>query len=308
MPTPASLHTDAALTNLSVLLGTGSFAAAAGAPVFPVTKQSDKYYEYGREHVSDDVVQARAPGAPAPELDWKVTTATYTTKRYDIAHLIPSESGANADPAVDPRRATTRILRNRVFLAWEKRFKTLATTAGNFGSTVAAPVTWATGTADPEKDVDDAKEGVEKLSGYTPNTIVIQPVHARTLKRNTKVRDLVRYTDPTLLVNGDLPPVLWGLRVVIPGAIENTANPGQTASLARVWNVTTVALLYVDPNPSLEAATWALTFRWSGYGVAGQRVAAFNLPERDGEKIEYGLFQDEKLVSKECGALITGVS
>lgn len=309
MPDPKTLHQDQNLTNFALVLGTGSFGAAAAMPVISVVHETDKYAIYGREHVSDDAQGLRAAGTSVAMLTYATTQGVYTAHEYSWGAIVPDRNRDNADVALDPFMAVTRILRNRVFLAWEKRAKTLLTTSGNFGTATAATGTgWAdTTTGDPEKDVDTAREAVESTAGYTPNMIVIPPAKARAAKRHPKIRDIIKYTDPSLLVNGDLPPILWNLRVVIPGAIENTANPGQTAAIARVWNGTTVAVLYTDPNPSLEGATWGATFRVRTYGTNGQRVKNYRREDLDGNVVEYGTLQDERVISTACGALITGV-
>ena len=59
----------------------------------------------------------------------------------------------------------------------------------------------------------------------------------------------------SLLIDGEIPDTVFGLRVVIPGAIQNSANPGLAFSSARVWNTDTVYLLHVNPAISADGET-----------------------------------------------------
>lgn len=308
MPNVRNLHTDAALTNFAVRRPQGSMAALQIAPILQVKKMSDVYYRYGNEHITDDVIQSRAPGGVASEFDFKVSTSPYVCREYPVRRLVPDQERDNADAAIDVFEWTTAIAQGKVMLAWEKRMKTLATTAGNFGTVVTAANPWSDITnGDPEKDIDDAKEGVRVKAGLEPNIIVIPPHMALELKRHPKIVELIKYTQQDRLVNGDLPPRLFNLTVVIPGATQNTANIGQTESISRVWNNDSVQVLYVDGSTTTQSNTWARTFRWSMFGVAGQRVKRYRNEDRDGTFIEYGLHQTEHLVNSGAGSLITGI-
>jgi hypothetical protein len=56
-----------------------------------------------------------------------------------------------------------------------------------------------------------------------------------------------------------LPSVLWGMRVLVPGAIKNTAHEGQTASYSDIWSEN-VTLAYVSSAPAMETPSVAYTF------------------------------------------------
>lgn len=307
---PKSLHIDMALSNYAVKLGQGSMAGSRVFPILPVGKESDQYYIFGDEHVADDVLQPAAAGTPAGDVEWSRTTGQYIAREYKVRHLIPQRTIDNADPAANPQTRTTEVLRGKVMLAYERRVATAALAAASYTATTqkaAASGTWSTGTV-IEADIDNARERVSMNCGFEPNTIVFSPGDAKLVKRNTTIRDLIRYTDPSLLVNGDLPPRIFNLDVVIPGARNNSANPGQTASYARAWGSGTVLVCYVDPNPSTEAVTLGLTFRVSGYGVQGERVRRWYDNDKDGWYIEYGMLQDERVVSYNAGFLVYNVA
>ena len=302
---PKQLHIDAALTNYAVKMGQGAMAAPRIFPILPVTKESDRYYVFGDEHISDDVLMPAAAGTPAGNVEWSKTSGFYSANEYKLKHLIPQRTIDNADPAANPQTRTTEVLRGKVMLAYERRVAALALDQNQYDAANknAQGAAWSSGTS-IEADIDKAREAVLMSCGYEANTIVIPPAVAKFAKRNPTLRALIQYTHSDLLVNGDLPPRIFNLDVVIPGARQQTANPGQTAAYSRAWGTATVLVAYVDPGANTESATLGLTWRVSSYGQSGERVRRWYDPEVDGWYIEYGMLQTEAIVSKLCGALI----
>lgn len=310
MASPQSMHIDAALTNYAVKSGQGAFAATRLFPVMPVLKESDVYYVYGDEHVADDTNMVRAAGTKAGRVEWSKTTGSYVAREYTLGHSIPQRLLDNADPALNPMARGVDVLKAKVLLAYERRVATQATTQANYATALkaAASGAWSSSTTAIEADMDTARNAVMKACGYEPNTLVVSSELAKVMKRNPGLRELVKYTDPSLLVNGDLPQTLFGLSVVVPGARNNSANPGQTASMGFVWPATTAVLAYVDPAASLDAMTYGLTFRVSTYGVQGERVKRWWDDETDSWVLEYGILQTEAVVSSNAAYLIHTIS
>ena len=311
MPAPSSVHIDAALTGYVQRSGQFGLVAEQIAPAFPVKFASDKYYIFGDEHLRHGDVQARAARARSGEGRWSTSTGTYAAREYPFKTPVEQDTIDNADPQIDPMAQAAAYVKSVVNLAWEARLQVAATTSANFGTVNAAGASWtALNTTTIESDIDTAKEGIEVKSGFAATHIVIPAATARGMKRVTAIRELVKYTDPTLLVNGDLPPTLFGLKVVIPGARANSANEGQTASIARLWPASGgVQVLYVDPTAgNQERMTWASTFRWTGFGAGGEGVRTWFVDDGRFWYVEYATYQDEKVVATSCGARITGTA
>lgn len=83
------------------------------------------------------------------------------------------------------------------------------------------------------------------------------------------VKDYLRtkllYTDSAFQANGILPKSLANIPVIGPGAFQNTAAQGQTASLARIWSSDDVYLVYVDPSFANSRRTYTALaqMRWN---------------------------------------------
>ena len=185
----------------------------------------------------------------------------------------------------------------------ERAVATLVQATGSVGSSATPSIKWNGTSPDIELDVDTAKDAVRTAAGIEPTSIVLPYKAMLSVKRDSTVRNLIRYTVPgdTLLRNGDLPPVLWNLEVIVAGAIRNSAKEGQTESLADVW-ADNVLVFYKEASPSLDALSLGYIFRVNNFAVKTYRIET-----RNGEMIECSVIQDEKVVATAAGYLITDV-
>ncbi len=267
-----------ALMGLFVQYGTGGgFAADRLAPVVNLKAPNFKLATYKTGKIDDDINAALGPRDGANEISaYLPSFADKSAKRYGLMAGITREvelAGANPLSQVE---AVGAELVSKLRLGAEKRLKTLLDSAGTAGS--APSPKWDAANALIEKDIDTAREAFVKKCGFEPNTIVLPPDVAKWVKRDPLIRALRQYTEPGLLVGGDLPANIWGLNVVIPGALQNTANAGAAQTVARVWDAKTCYLLYVDPNLAATGAamTAAGQFRWGQWGMP---FAAYSWPD-----------------------------
>jgi hypothetical protein len=93
--------------------------------------------------------------------------------------------------------------------------------------------------------------------------LLIPPLVADRMK--SYLRQALKYTDGQFTLGGKLPTILADMPVVIPGAMQNSAAAGQTASIARIWNTDDVYLIYVDPAfaSNRRAFTAFAQMRWN---------------------------------------------
>lgn len=304
MPRISDVHVSAPLTNLAIRYKNMAFVGERILPVVPVIKEADKFYVFSQEELKDETKSLRAAGAEAHEIDWDITTSTYSAEEYALRHLVPDRVVANADNAVRPKITATYKLTNKILLGRERAIATLVQATGNVGSSATPSIKWNGTSPDIESDVDTAKNAVRTACGTEATSIVIPYRVAQIVKRDSTVRNLIRYTVPgdTLLRNGDLPPVLWNLEVIIAGAIRDTAQDGQSVSLSDVW-VDNVLVFYKENAPSLESLSLGYVFRVGNFVVKTYRVDT-----RGGDMIEVSVIQDEKIAATACGYLITDVA
>ena len=135
------------------------------------------------------------------------------------------------------------------------------------------------------------------MPGTAPSAI------AKVAKRDATIRDLIKYTHADLLIDGDLPPKLWGMDVIIPGAVYTSSVEGASSiTYSDVWGKT-VLLLYVPPgDTTLDSIASVKIFRAKDWEVRSWREE-----RKRSEAIEASVVQDEVVVSNVAGYLYTAV-
>jgi len=281
-------------------------------PRIDVEKDSDLYFVYGKQDYRS-TQDVRAAKAETNYLDsWQIeSTPTYTCLEHSLADLVSDRERKNADAPLAPDFDVTENLTNMLLLNREKRGVTLLTAAATYatsGNTVTLSGTEQFNNASFDSDslvdaievrIDAGKEAIRTAIGRDPNTIVIPSAVARVVKRDASVRELIKYTDNTLLVNGDLPPTLWNMRVLIPGGIYASNEEGQTFSGSDIWGKH-ILMAYVAPNARTpRTMTFGLTFQ-----NQPRQISKWREDGRKSDAIEISEILVEKVVSEYCGYLI----
>jgi hypothetical protein len=300
MPTVSSVHVSVPLSNVAIKYKNPAFVAELIAPVVPVNKESDKYYIFGKEELRDKD-SLRAAGAEANEIEWDVTTATYSAEEYALKYMLPDRIRDNADVAVQPRINTTEKLTKWIRLGYEKRVQAIAQNIANVGGSATPGTTWdAASGQDPEEDVDIAKTSIRQTAGVNPNTMLMSEKVWQALRRWLKSQS-TNLTYQEYITLGKPPDTIWNLKLIVAGSIENTANEGQADNIADIWN-DNVLVAYIEQAPSLDSLSFMYTFRSRVF-----RTKTWREEKRDGEFIECSVIQDEKLIASDAAYLITDV-
>jgi len=310
--TKSDSHVDVPLSMFSHKLGPGDgFIADQLFPVQSVAKESDKYFKVGNEDIQTNYETLRADTDRAKEIKISASTDSYQTEEHALAALLTDRQRANADSQLRIEQQLVTVLTHNILMGFEKRIETIVTDTAQITQTAVPSIKWDVGdsTSTIEADIDLAKETVAKNCGYNANVIVIPPIVAQPVKRSPEIRDIRKYVESGLTMNGDLPSTLFGLRVLIPGSIEDARKLNATSSsLARIWAQDKVLVAYINPNPGAFSNGLGISFRLNiGPGGVGSRVRRWRDPDRVGDKYEVALNQDEKLVDATCGYIIDDV-
>lgn len=306
MPQIGDVHVNAPLTNFALQLRNRAFVAEEVFPVIPVVKESDLYYTFSREEIRD-VDTRRAQGALAKEIEWVPSTATYVAEEYALRHLLTDRIVGNADVPVRPRLNTVAKLMKWIMLGQEKRIQAIAQANGNSVAVVAVAPKWDGTSPTIEKDIDTAKDSIRNNAGVEPNAILLPENVKDVIKRDSTLRDLIRYVinsgagNKELLMNGELPPVMFNLAIIVAGAVEDTSKIGQSSTIAKIWN-DAVPIFYREQAVSLDALTWGYIMR-----VQNPIVTSYRDEARKGEWIEASILQAEELVTSSAANLCTDV-
>ena len=289
----------------------GPFVADRVAPVVRVPTTTGKYYKFSNaEALRDDYDALRSPKTESNEISRSYSSETYTCSQYGLRELIADEEMDNADRAViDPERDAIALISRKLKLPIERRVVAMLMSAAVITNNAAATAAWnAESGVDIEGDIDGAKLSVRKKAGVEPNTIVLPPQIAAAAKKDSQIRDLVKHTDSTLLVNGELPPRLFGLEVVIPLVLADAAAPGVAAQdLDFAWDQDSVLVCYVERTaPSKRSISLAYQFRRPIAGALDIAAYRYRDEGRHATVVEGLIEQSEQVICADCGFLITG--
>ena len=285
------------LTNfaLDVMRGGGPPIVDRIAPVVRVGLTDTKFYKFNeaREFVQNWHDAERSPKGLAMEVSRSYTSATLSLVQQALRELIADEEQDNADMSViNPEQDAVRLILSKLAVIKEVKLAALlydhSTTFSSY--TAAASAYWdaGSGNTDIEGDIDAGKESVRKNAGVTANTIAIPPAMAIIAKKAPELRDLVTHTDSTLLVNGDLPPKLFGLDVVIPGMLQDEADPGvATPSIDDIHDAKKVWIGFVEKEaPSKKSISCFYRFMRPINGVVDAGVKKYREEARSGDWVE----------------------
>lgn len=300
MPDITNVHVDAILTNVSIAYRNLAFVGQRLMPVVPVKKESDKYYKYGKERFrAPDAI--RAPKAAAKEIDWKVSTGTYSAEEYALAQAIDDRERDNADSPLNLETDTTEVLTDNLLLGQEKRIATLVTSTANITQnvTLAGNSQWSDAVnSDPVADVNTARQTILDATGLEPNAMVLPYKVFNKLKVHKDILDRVKYSQLGV-VTLDLLRALFEVdQILLAGAKVDSANEGQASNLTDVWGKD-VVLAYVAPRPGIKTLSLGFTFQARAFQVRRWRE-----DKRHSDVFEVSHVVDERLVAPDCAYLI----
>jgi hypothetical protein len=304
MPQLKGLHIDRLLTNYSQRYSNAAFVNEVLFPEVKVEKESDLYAVYGLE-MFNVYESRRANGGRSNEVDWTVGNDRYAAEQHSLSDILTDREISNADQPLTVEIDTVEFLQDALDLTKEYKAAQIARNAASYvnGNTEALSGTsqWSDySNSKPLTDLKTIQTNIFRASRKMPNIIIIPTEVALVLALHPDILNLRRYTDPNLLSNSGLPPVLQGMKVVEAGAGYNTANPGQTAQLADVWGSDIIAA-FSDPKPKVKSLTYGMTFRTNKY------TRKWRDEEREGFKIEQNDIYDIKPVATGCGFLLQNV-
>lgn len=305
MPNPQvkDVHIDQFLTNFSIAYSNKVYLARQVFPLCKVDKESDKFAIFGKENFDVDVDTKRAAGKLAREVDWTLSSDSYSCIEHALAKYIPKRVEDNADQPINPRLRTTKLLNDRLLLREEYELVTKVTDTGVItqNTTLSGTGQWSDYTnSDPVANVQTGASTINKATSIDPMDLVLFmgfPVWDK-LRNHTKLISRIQYS-ALGVVTANLMAELFDVKaVVVSSCLKNTAKKGQTSSLDYVWGKDAL-LCYVPSNPALEEPAFGYTF----HTVIGESRSWWD----DGRKstgIEVANIRDQKLCDAKAAYLI----
>jgi hypothetical protein len=270
------------------------FQADNMAPVMPVDKKTDLYFELTKDYWFQDHMRKRGVGAAAVRAGYGVTTKSYIADLWALGKQIDDQVRANEDAPLNSDRTAMKFVTMAERMNREKSFKTnfwgtgLWTTdlTGN-GSTSAIVNSqtlkqWDQTSSTPIDDVAVMMTVMEKLTGFTPNKMAIGAEVWERLKINAQILDRISGGSTNASpaqVTKELVARLFEIdELIVLRAVENTAAENAAFSGSYVFGKQGL-LFYHNPTAGVEEITAMRTFCWQQY--AGNRNGTRILKWRD---------------------------
>jgi hypothetical protein len=300
-PQPSDVHVDGLLTNVAVEYKNQAMIGRLLFPKCPVTKSSDKYAVFGTEEFNIEANNLRAPGDPSQEVDFTLSTDSFSCKAHAEKIPLPDETVKMADNPINPRvRFTNKLMRK--MLLDEEYALAAQVQSGTYMTqnvTLAGVNQWSDKVnSDPEANVDTAKAAILLGTSMDANTIAMGYQVWQQLKAHPDLKDVIKYSQKGILTQ-ELVAEFFGVDQVIVGkCLYNTAKEGQTRSLSYVWGKNLI-VAYVEPNPSPDNPTLGYTFM-----DIDHEVTVWRDEDRKSTMIRCEYSAHQKIVDAKAGYLI----
>lgn len=319
MPALNQTHYPKPLAKVAIAFANQNFIADLAVPKIKVELDTDKYYVYGNEKYATPNTLVAHKALPK-EIDWAMSLDSYYCKDYGLRELITDKQRKrNTDPGFDLNQQSTEILTSQIKLAKEIRARNLLFTNTNYiaglRKTLAGAEQFDHANSTPVKLIKQYCQKVITVGkGMKPNLLVMGSSIRDYLTEHPTIVGRLQYTDP--LFTEQKLAALFGVKKILFGeAIKNTADEGQTAVMAEVWD-DKIAGFYVPENflsgsgGEVESAgfisngmpTFALQFVSEYYKVGIRRDS-----EDRGDWITVTESQDEKITGSSFGFIFEDV-
>jgi len=320
-PTPGNVHVDRVITNMSIayMQGASQFIASSVYPIVPVDKRSDLFRVYAKDDWFRDEAEKRAPGTPSAGGGYDVGTDSYFCDTYAFHKDIDDQTRDNADADINLDKDATEFVTQRILLKREKVWVTQNFQPGVWGTTVSGVASGPTGSqflrwddvnSDPRTNIKAGARKILSTTGYRPNTLVLHYDAMDALIDHPDLVDRIKYTSRESINEALLAQIFKVDRVLVAGAIENSAKEGQAPAVMDFIYGKHAWLGYVAPSPSLMAPSAGYTFSWRHAPLNnnnGVQFKRFRMEEIASERIEGEMSFDDKIVGTDLGYFFENV-
>lgn len=307
MPSANEVHRNRPLENVSVAYRPEGMIASMLSPTVPVKRESDTYYVYQKDNFRIEGLE-RADGAPAVEVSFGVTTATYNLTEYAAKDLVTERARNNADPAIRLDIDTAENLTDKILLRKEQLLATQVGTAANWGNTTSLTSTFAwsanTTLSNPISFIDSATTVIARQSGKKANTVALDEASFKAAKEHVSVVDRVKYTSADSVTESVLGN-LFGVGPVLRASVSYAnSQEGVFTETSMTFLWTDAAFVaYIERSPGLKKPSALYTFMQDG-STAPFKVRKWFDDERKGDQIEVSAMFQHRPVASDCAYLI----
>lgn len=281
------------------------------APDQNVKNDTGKYNVYrNREQMSQSVDPRVAPGDRPKQIQLGHNEATYATETLALEAVLTSKArqNTNKEDLAQRERRIVRMVMNvlRLYLETDVKTQALNTSVVPNGP---ASVKLDDTSSDFLAECLAVKQTMRPKGVPAPNTMVVMPQVVPKATLHPQIIELMkRQYGGDIVENTDLPPVIAGMRVKVPGALVDTANPAQTSNVVDVWNEDSILFAYVNPDAGTEDMTFMSTFA-ANVSEITQKILVQVVRDEHTRNWYYKVWMERKstVVAPEAGFILTDV-
>jgi len=247
-----------------------------GTQVFPVFRSPDSegvFTAVTRESLLRKIgAEKRAPGSGYQRRTTSLTEISFKTEEYGKEEPIDDSQRNRLVDEFDYDRAVAEQLTTDVLKAHEARvaaqtFDTGVFTGAPLFTDISSSAPFATPASDVIGAIQTAAIKVQTNCGASQSSlslIVNQQNFVNLINNTAIVGRLAIVADKTQdLIANALASILGVRRVIVGGAVQNTANEGAAFSGGFIWSSTYAMLALINDSGSLVEPTLGRTILWS---------------------------------------------
>lgn len=260
-----------------------------------------------------------------PEMTYSVTaTDSYEIVNHTLKTWSSRQDWVQFGGQTRAIEMTNYMLSDNLLLGREYAFASAMQSASIITQTSAPTYGWDDNTnSTPLADFAYARAQVKSGCGYPPNTVIMSWEVYNVLRSSTK---LLAYAlafygvsgasafGSGLLNDNQLALAMGVERILVGGAMYNTAEGGQTQSLSSVWGKNCV-FCYINPSPNPNMAQQSLGYSFvpsassleGGYETYAYTLPLYEKPAMEGLNVYQGRMYDDHILDVKCAYLYTAV-
>jgi len=253
------------LADVSIAYRNQSYIADRVFPIIDRVSPRAKIARYLKGAWFRDEAGIRGAGGRAPRGGYPVDLLSLATKEYAFAKEVTDEdrrfASAAGAPPLKPDQDAIEFAAGKIDLSKEVRVANLILT-GTWSGVAGedAGGLWAAGEGNTFlTDVQARIETIRANTGLKPNKLMIDHGTYNSLKRESTVLDLIKYTERAVLTKELLAAILELDEVLIGEAIKSTAKEtkaGTDFTASNIWEKNagkgSAFLYYAPPTPGLK--------------------------------------------------------
>lgn len=237
-------------------------------PSVPVAQRGGKIIAFGKEDFAL-YNTSRAPGANTKRVQFGYAAGNYTLEQHALEAVAAWElqQEASVVAQVNLANMAVRKVQNIIALRLEKAQADIATAAASYAAsnktTLSGTSQWSdySGTSNPSKDIETAKEAIRAQIGRPGNTVLLSALAFKAVKQHPAIIDRIKYTGRDV-ITADMLAALWDVeKVVVGGAVYADAS----GTMTDVWGkFVVVAYTQTGSVADLGEPSYGYTYRLDG--------------------------------------------